>query len=710
MESFIQAKLTNYKKLKVLIFTNIKRFEPYVFLLYKDNEKFDKLTVTKQSFQNNIHYFELSMSKEIGFGHEYSLLASDFSLIPVDVSEAVYFDDFDEKFFYDGDDLGSNYSKGKTDFALWAPLASSVMLKLENGSKFEYFKMNRTENGVYRISIPGDLKDKKYHYLVTNSGVCRETNDPYAKGTSLNSEYSVVLDLNELNQIKNVAPTNKIKNYVDSVIYETNVRDFTENCKNSKKSGKFLGFIEENAKTKAGNPAGIDYLKFLGISHVQIQPVLDFAGVDDLNPGKSYNWGYDPISYFAIEGSYSVNPENPISRLLELKTMISKLHENNIRVILDVVYNHVFDYSSSTLEACVPNYYFRRTKNGLIANASGCGNDLDTKRKMVSKLIVDSITYLLKTFDFDGFRFDLMGLIDIDTVNNCVLECKKIKNDIMIYGEGWDMGNELAKEEKSNIENHEKLPFVAFFNDTYRNIMLGSIAKNSLDVKGFGNGNPDYIYGFDYIFNGSCIKKSYDPMFDNANQSINYVECHDNYTLYDKLLVSNANEDEETILKRITFINKSLLMSFGVPFIHSGQEIGQSKEGHGNTYNLTKINAFNYDLLDERFEMAAHFKAFVALRRKLSYLSLYNPEDINNCFETEFWNNKMYCLKAKNSNFIRPYQNLLILVNNENFNKCFELDDYYVLIQGAKPINEIIVKNNFAPSCSVGVFTKKEGK
>ncbi len=713
MESYIKAKLTSLNKINVLIFTGINKREHFDFVLYKDNEILEKLSIVKSSFSNNIHMYELKLTQPFDFGHNYSLFVSEFPMVNIEVSSIVDLKNFDELFYYDGDDLGIIYSKEETKFNLWAPLASEVVLKIEENDAFCFYKMGRTPKGVYRISLKGDYKNKRYHYLITNSGVTRETNDPYGKGTSLNSLYSVVIDLDELNEIEKVTPKSKIKNYVDSIIYELNVRDFTEhNGSNVINKGKFLGLVEEGRATSKGkNPVALDYLKYLGITHIQLQPILDFRGVDDINVSKSYNWGYDPISYFAIEGSYSNKPEEAIARLKELKQMVSILHKNNIRVNVDVVFNHTYDYMSSCLEKVVPNYFFRRRENGQIANASGCGNDIKSERKMVSKLIIDSLTYLLNTFDFDGFRFDLMGLLDVDTINAAYKKCREIKPDIMFYGEGWDMGFELPKNKKAASYNYALLPNVAFFNDSYRNVMDGSVFKDRLNDKGFIAGNVN-LHDVNYVIHASCCDyEDRKARFDNANRSINYVECHDNLTLYDKLSASNEEESEETILNRIKFANKMLMLSFGVPFIHMGQEIGQSKGGNDNTYNVTRVNNFDFNLLDERFEMVIAMKMAIDLRKEIDYVKYYESKDVKDVFKVDYWHNNVLCLELARAKYSPKYPKLVLLINNESYNKQFELDDYYTYIVGDKKIKSAaVVKNSFVAANSISVLTKKGEK
>ena len=385
-------------------------------------------------------------------------------------------------------------------------------------------------------------------------------------------------------------------------------------------------FAEQHRTTVGGHPAGLDYLKYLGVTHVQIQPIHDFDSLDDLDTKKWYNWGYDPISYFALEGSYSIKPEEAMSRLLEFREMVDRLHKNDLRLVVDVVYNHTYAYEHSYLEKIVPHYYFRKKKNGLLSNASGCGNDIASERYMARKLIVDSVKYLFSHFDIDGLRFDLMGLLDIETVKQAYKAAKAIKEDIIFYGEGWNMGEELPKELRANKDNHKELLDFAFFNDTYRDIVKGPSSSFNLHEKGYICGNTSYQYGLDYAFHAGVLKLSYEPMLSTANQSINYLECHDNNTLYDKLLVSNANEEEKTLLERVCLANTILLLSFGVPLIHMGQEIGLSKDGLDNTYKTLGVNNMDYRLVDERFDLVNRFRLTNILRRKLRYTKLFNPD------------------------------------------------------------------------------------
>ena len=709
MKSYIKAKLISWRKINVIVFTNIPRPESINLLLYKNGKLYKKDRINRVNSMNNLYMFDMNLEEDYELGASYRLLISSFPFTSIDISDVVDFPDFDNRFAYDGDDLGPIYQKEATNFKVWAPLAESLSLRLiDLNNNEKIIPMVREERGVYDVKVPGDLLNYKYHYIVNNNGIQYECNDIYAKGVSLNSEYSVVIDYDLLLQNKKYLPKNKIDNYVDAVIYETHIRDINEgNFNDVVNKGKYLGFVEKGRKTNGGHPAGLDYIKYLDVTHVQILPVLDFNSKDDINTKDWYNWGYDPLSFFALEGSYSLHPEDAFSRLKEFREMVDELHKNDLRLVMDVVYHHIFEFENSDFEKLVPHYYFRKRKNGLLANASGCGNDFASERKMVRKIIVDSVKYLFSHFDIDGLRFDLMGLLDIKTVQETYEAAKAIKEDIMFYGEGWEMGEELPKEMKASKSNSAKLLNFAFFNDAYRDIVKGPSSVYSLHEKGFICGNLDYKFGVDYAFHACVLTLSYEPLFVNANQSLNYLECHDNNTLYDKLLVSNPDEDEKAHLDRVSLANSILLLSFGISFIHMGQEIGLSKDGLDNTYKTLGVNNLDYRLVDERFDMVNRFRLMNILARKLGYRHLYEREDLKQCFEISHWDNGIYALIARNKNIIDHEKEFVLLFNPTDKAISFELDDYYQILEGSCKGQEIITKNGFLPGCNLLMLFRK---
>ena len=611
---------------------------------------------------------------------------------------------------YLGDDLGANYTKKATEFVLWAPVSEKVILNLEdNRENFKQYELNKEENGVFRIVVKGNHLNKKYYYTVLNNGEYVKTNDPWGKGVSLNSEYSAVIDVEAVEKMGKVKLEKKMNSYLDAIIYELHIRDFTEDKHTDIVDKRhYLGLVEKNRKTLKGNPAGLDYLKYLGITHVQILPVHDFYGSDDLQPLRGYNWGYNPISYFALEGSFSKHPEIPQSRLEEFKTMVNELHRNNIRVILDVVYNHVYEYKNTHWQKLVPDYFFRFLPNGKISESSGCGNDFASETPMGRKMIIDSLKYLIETFDVDGFRFDLMGIIDYETINMAFEEAKKLKEDIMFYGEGWNMPTALPERLRASADNADKMPNIGFFNDSFRDKIKG--ATFDLHNKGFICGGFDDLPGVEYVLRGSVVNKPYPARFKHLHQSINYIECHDNHTLYDKLIVSNADESDDFILQRIKFANTITMFSFGVPFFHMGQEIGQSKFGLGNSYNVVKVNNMSWKLVDERFDMVMYFR-FIAILRKLDLPFLHNDnaEETKNIFNNIYWKNDLLYLESENTPLIAPYKKVVLICNPTKVNKQYELDNYYSYLSATKYSggNTIYIKNGIISACSIQILYLK---
>ena len=293
MISYLKAKLISWRRINVVLFTDISRPEKLAVTLYKNNKFLKKEIINHFTSINNLYLFDISLDEDYELGEQYRLLVGDLQPINIDISEAIYFPDFDDRFYYEGDDLGPVYTKGMTTFTMWAPLATSVKIKLIAPNDEEIIRdLKREDQGIYRLKMSGDLLNYKYLYIIDNNGVVSEAKDLYAKEVSLNSEYSVVIDTEELLNMPRVTPKNKIDNYVDAIIYETHIRDLNEgNFNDTVHKGKYAGFMEENRRTENGHPAGLDYIKYLSVTHVQLQPILDFYSKDDLKTSDWYNWG-----------------------------------------------------------------------------------------------------------------------------------------------------------------------------------------------------------------------------------------------------------------------------------------------------------------------------------------------------------------------------------------------------------------------------------
>ena len=695
MNGFIKANLVSLNYIDVVVFANAHFDNNLAFHLFIDGKREYSPVITRRTTNKDLYLFRLELKHPFDFSKRYAISFYNYPLQLVDVSKAIDFKEFDNLFTYDGNDLGATYSKKQTSFAVWAPLSPSVKLKLIDLNGIEkVFEMVRTDRGVYRLTLEGNFKNYLYNYLVENNGVVTETIDVYGKGSSINSLHSAVIDFNEINnKIKKVAFTNSKLKPVESIIYEVHIRDFTEDKNtNIEQKGKYLGFVEEGRLTKKRHPAGLDYLSFLGITHVQLQPVHDVNNVPEDNPKLRYNWGYDPINYFALEGAYSSHPEIPSSRIEEFKTMVNKLHERNVGVIVDVVYNHCYEWLNTCFEKTVPGYYFRRRKDGMLSSCSGCGNDIASERSMVRKMIVDSVIHLIEEYDIDGLRFDLMGLLDITTMNAIEKAARSIKPNFFLYGEGWNLGLQIPESERASADNAYKLPTYGFFNDMYRDIIKGPTFADRISEKGFINGNLDYCYGLEYIMNGSVVDSSYRHRFVDANQSINYAECHDNNTLFDKLVKSNPDEDDETLYQRVKLANSIILLSYGVPFFHMGQEIGQSKLGLDNTYNLLKINNMNWELVDANFEMVLHFCQRIKLRKNAKNIMLSDPNQIKDVYKFNRLDNGLLRIDINEEYGDPKFPELKIFINIFNFPITIEFEEYHKVLVVDKNEQNPVVK------------------
>ena len=685
-KNLLNASLVNSHEISVIYLANFSSIDSVDFFLVGNGKK---VPLKKEpNAHSSITETKLISEEPIVLGYDYEVKSSEEESVYLEYEDYVQTREFDELYAYDGDDLGPNYSKKCTTFKLWSPLADKVTLKLESSEdKYVFYDMSRKDRGVYEISFKGDLFLKKYTYIVRVNGREKEILDPYAVGTTVNSKQSVVIDLAALNTVRKIKPKNEIKQYNDAIIYELNIRDFTENLDIENK-GTYLGLLSK-----------VDYLTRLGITHVQLQPILDFNNIDDI-VRDTYNWGYDPIGFFALEGSYSILPEDPLSRLIEFKQLVAELHKHNIRVVVDVVYNHLFDYANTGFQKNVPYYYFRRYKNR-VCNASGCGNDFASERKMARKIIVDSVKYLINTFDIDGLRFDLLGLIDVDTTNEIIKEAKALKEDVILYGEGWHMNTNLPENMKSSILNAGQMPGMAFFNDTYRDLIKGSTFNK--EEKGFISGNLEYKSEVEKVLLGSVLNGK----FQDVNQSVNYIECHDNQTLYDKL--ANIYDDKEEILKMVKFANALLLFSLGIPFIHMGQEIGLSKCGLDNTYNVKHVNSMDWKLVEERDDMVQFMADLIKVRKTIAIPRISNIDDIKNIFDFFYLPNNALTLAIRDERYLYGHKKILFVINPTEKLLPIEFDEYfkiYFLSTGLMvKKKDILIKNYLATPFSLLIFT-----
>lgn len=668
--------------------------------LFVDNKE-----IATRIIENNWDSILYHIDEDIEvLGHELIIKTHEYGLFHIDVNEAVDFFDFDSRYTYNKNDLGSIYFNDHTNFKLWAPLAYRVDLIL-NGN---VYKMDRIENGVFYASIDGDFDGANYIYEISMNGKTIRVIDPYGKSSTINGTLSYVINPSKVAMEMYDEYLPKMESRLEAIIYEANVRDMTiDEHTNIVNKGKFLGLCEKGRLTDGGHKAGFDHIASLGITHLQLMPVLDFVTVDEANPDKTYNWGYDPQQYFTLEGSYASDPNDPYCRIREFKKLVRDYHRSGIRITLDVVYNHVYEAKTSIFNRIVPNYYFRRDEDNDFLDHSFCGNELASERPMVRKLILDSITYLLEEFKVDGFRFDLMGLIDINTMHQIVDIANKQDKFIMLYGEGWNMFSKTSDDsEFANMDNASKLKDVAFFNDRYRNIVRGIGSTASLEQLGYLLGNDDFKFGFEFVYLGSSFNITYPALFANIDQSLNYVECHDNATLYDVIKKSTNVHDIPRLIRKI---NKTILLSFGIPFIHAGQEIGLTKFNNHNSYNKgDKFNKFDYSVLDERYDLVSSLISFIKVRKAIKIFTVSDLSLIKERIHIDYIDDIMHIT----INDIRENKTIYhIFINPSEEGKRLSLDvtvDYFAPFGYKHNIEKHFLRTIDISAQQVGIFIEVE--
>ncbi|WP_456277948.1 type I pullulanase [Bacillus sp. AK128] len=573
--------------------------QPLAIILYEEHESFIK--------------YQCKVAAPLNLREEY-IVSTGSHLTDLQIGSVVRTAAFDEAYAYFGDDLGVSYAKTLTTFKVWAPTASKVRLKLIDPveEKESIVEMTRFAKGIWKNNIEIDLDGFYYSYLVCVNQVWREAVDPYAKSVSVNGEYGVIIDSSKIKMKNATLPS--LAQYTDAIIYETHIRDFTIHPNSEVvHKGTYKGFAEETTDT------GLNYVKNLGITHIELLPINDFAGVDEEQPNESYNWGYNPLHYFAPEGSYATNPRDPYKRIQELQDMIERIQSKGLRVIIDVVFNHVYIKEESSFEKIVPGYYFRYDLHGFPSNGTGVGNDIASERLMVRKFIIDCVLYWTTTFNVDGFRFDLMGIIDIQTMNEIKDAVHQINPSIILLGEGWELNTPLPISKKATIKNSAKMPGIAHFNDRFRDTIKGSTFN--LYDRGFSLGNYHHVEEIKKLIAGSS------SIFKSPSQSINYIEAHDNHTFWDKAIKSNHFEEEEVIRKRQKFATSMVLLSQGVPFLHSGQEFYRTKNGVGNSYQSSdEVNQLDWSQSVKWIKDIHYLKGIIAIRHSHGAFRFSNHE------------------------------------------------------------------------------------
>ena len=548
--------------------------------------------------------------------------------------------EFEARYTYHGNDLGAVWTREATAFRLWAPTATGVKLNLYKGGTedandlIEQVEMTPDINGTWIAKAEGDLNGVYYTYLVEVNGSTVEACDPYARTTGVNGKRAMVIDLGATNPEgwENDIDPNADLGMTDAVIYELHVRDLSiADSSGIRQKGKYLALIEEGTKTPSGIPTGLDHMKAMGITHLHILPMYDYGSVDESRLDvPQFNWGYDPVNFNVPEGSYASDPFHGEVRVKEVKQMVKGLHDHGISVVMDVVYNHVYDAESFCFNQIVPLYFSRTDLDGNYSNASACGNDTASERSMVRKYIVDSVKYWADEYHIDGFRFDLVGLIDTDTINAVMAAVHETHPNVIFYGEGWSMESLVTKPgcHMTTQANSQLVPGFGFFSDTIRDALKGSVFETA--DKGFVSGAKMPKELLDQCFMG-CPDWCSTPA-----QSVNYVSCHDNNTLIDRISLSNPECSREERVKMNHLAAAFVLTSQGVPFFQAGEEFLRTKplpEGgydHNSYTSPDSINAIRWDCLDteECMQAMRYYQGLIQLRKAHSALRLTDSNEV----------------------------------------------------------------------------------
>ena len=532
--------------------------------------------------------------------------------------------EFEENYTYPGRDLGAFWSESKTVFRVWAPTAQDVALLLyregRGGEPLARQQLHPDVKGTWIAQRVGNLKGLYYTYLVTVDGVTREACDPYARAVGVNGERAMVVDLAETDPAGWEEDHDPFtgKGITDAVLYELHLRDLSmHRSSHIRNKGKFLGLTETGRKTRGGQSTGLDHIKQLGVTHIHLMPVFDFGYTDEAAFHPQFNWGYDPVNFNVPEGSYASDPFDGKTRVREMKLLVKAVHDAGLSVVMDVVYNHVYDAGSFCFNKIVPGYFSRIDENGHYSNGSCCGNDTASERSMVRKYIVDSVNYWADEYHIDGFRFDLMGLLDIVTVNEIVRTVRARHPKAIFYAEGWNMNTQPVKPgvELAVQGNSAKMPGFSFFSDTLRDLLRGSI---------FDSRAPGFVSG------AICDKEQLNACFmgmpywaKEPYQCVNYVSCHDNNTLFDRLAIIFPEASFETRVRQNCLAAAFAFLSQGVPFLQAGEEMLRSKpKGRGkfdeNSYRSPdRVNALRWENLDKPEYQAVfqYYRGLLAFRK-----------------------------------------------------------------------------------------------
>lgn len=588
------------------------------------------------------------------------------------------------------------YTPQKTTFNFISPTADQMQVQIYSSADTDScmsYDLKKQANDLWSLTIKGDLQGKYYTIRSLQNG---EWSEPapgiFAKAVSVNGERAAIIDMNKTNPqgwAEDKRP--QMTDPTDIVVYETHLRDFTMSQNSGiTNKGKFLSLTEENTKTTDGLTSGIEHLKELGITHLQILPMFDYGSIDETTLSKgNYNWGYDPINYNVPEGGYSTNPYDPATRIIEAKQMIQALHKAGIRVVMDVVYNHTYNVMGCSLGRVIPKYFYRLNPDGTYANGSGCGNETASEKELMRQFMIESVCYWAEEYHIDGFRFDLMGIHDQETMRQIRAALDKIDPTILVYGEGWAAMTPAYEYEKLAMKQYTHfMPRVGAFSDDIRNALIGSPFDHE---RGFASGNNSsrnavcfgLVGGIDYKENQYGEGWSGQPM-----QHVSYITCHDNYCLRDRIEVSAKDETQDTQIRMNKLAQTAVLVSQGMTFIYGGEELYRTKLGIDNSYQSPdSINTIPWENKLKYNDLYEYYRQIIQIRHHHKALRLGSAELVNKHVEflpTE--NNSLIIYRIYDVNPLDNAKSIIVLLNGskETIEAAIPQGDYSVLAEDAK--------------------------
>lgn len=616
--------------------------------------------------------------------------------------------EFAKKYHYDGKDLGATYKKDQTTFKVWAPVAREVTLCLykdgAEGNSMEEHPLEQKDQGVWVVNIKKDLEGIYYTYRITNGDTAEETQDIYGKACGVNGLRSMVVDLENTNPEGWQEDSFPNRGNITPAIYELHIKDFSSDPRSGvtkEHRGKYLAFTEEKTTldNKGEFPTCLNYLKDLGITYVHLLPTFDFGSVDESKPlDDQFNWGYDPVNYNVPEGGYATDAADGHVRIKEFKQMVQAIHKAGLGVVMDVVYNHTYS-TDSAFQKTVPDYYYRLEEDGTFSNGSICGNDTASERYMYRKFMIESVCYWAKEYHIDGFRFDLMGLHDTETMNQIRKALDELPNgkEILMYGEPWSGGPSPMREgsipavKKNIAELHER---IAIFNDDTRDAIKGSVFYE--ERPGYVNGKADLGEKIPSCVLAWCDGNG-DYMPKNPGQIISYVSAHDNFTLWDKLnytLYENPDfyKDNEEVLKINKMAAGIVMTCLGTPFFQAGEEFARTKNGIGDSYKTeSAINQLDWNRACEYKDLTDYYKGLLTIRKHFQAFTSKDSEILKNFVFENTNPEEAIVFTVKGTGAKEDWwEELFIIYQNEEKDKNFELPEgnWQLLCDGTSCIPE----------------------